>query len=222
MSKKLLFNNPNNSGDGNAELPVTDGLVCWLDAKDLSNGDTVWKDRSTRGNDATLTGFTFDETNGIVNPGKIKMKQGAKISLPSQLRFQSIYVGYTDGNIDDQIDIIGTKPRTARFCLRYGDYYPYPSQLSMAKAHNFPLTNDPYHGYFGRFLKSFPIETFRTMQKNLYLQFSTNNIHQNPIIGYDTNSKANTEYSFILIYNRPLSEEEINLLFDYETKIERG
>lgn len=221
MSKKLLFNNPSSDGGENTELPVTDGLVCWLDARDLSNGDTVWKDRSEKGNDAILTGFSFDGTDGIVNPGKIKMGQGAKISLPTLIRFHSMYIGYTDGNIDDQIDIIGTNPRSIRFCLRYKDYYPYKAGITGIKADNLPLEKEATHSYLAKLLNSFPPENLRTTQKNLYLQ-SAKTIKEKATIGYDTNSNANTEYSFVLLYNRPLSEEEINLLFEYETKIERG
>lgn len=58
MSKKLLMNNYSENG----LMPVMDGLVCWLDGRDGQNGNTVWKDRSRKGNDAELTNCTWTES----------------------------------------------------------------------------------------------------------------------------------------------------------------
>ena len=41
-------------------MPVTDGLICWLDGRDGENGDNIWRDRSGNGNDGIL--YNFDES----------------------------------------------------------------------------------------------------------------------------------------------------------------
>lgn len=53
-----------NNYSENGLVPVTDGLICWLDGRDGGRADTLWRDRSTHGNDAVLKKFNFDNSNG--------------------------------------------------------------------------------------------------------------------------------------------------------------
>ena len=63
MTKKLLMNNHNN----NSLLPTQNGLVCWLDAFDLTTYEvgTVWNDRTNSNNNGTVT--TLNQFNSINN-----------------------------------------------------------------------------------------------------------------------------------------------------------
>ena len=51
MSKKLLMNNYVSNG----LMPVMDGLICWLDARDY-DGTNVLRDRSGNSNDFIING----------------------------------------------------------------------------------------------------------------------------------------------------------------------
>ena len=98
-------------------LPVTDGLVLWLDAKDSStvgvNGSSVtqWKDKSGSGNDMTKisgsvtytpdSGLTFQAGGILQTAGKISISPGSHVFVVTQVTsITSTGLGYVFGLTD--------------------------------------------------------------------------------------------------------------------------
>ena len=195
--------------------PIQDGLVCWLEASDIKNGDLMWKDKTNNNNNATLTGFTGD----CFVDGYLKMKKGAKISLPTQLQYSTVQCVFAEDKINNyQIDIIGTTPKTMRFCMRSGDYHPYYTNIKDIAFNNTDSVLESK--------KSIVNYVQNNMIKNsdsifLHLECSLDNeLHQNTTIGCDTNSGAETKFKTILIYNRRLTKEERLHNYEYTRGIE--
>ena len=203
MAKKLLMSNNKNEG-GMMFPPVTDGLCCFLDSNTLSTDSTEWIDY-VGNNVFTMTGFN----SGGVKQGVVTMNKNAKIDIAS-LNFNTVFIGFYRNNTSAQIDLIGTNPKTARFCMRANDYNIYSVNLSKFTFYNvcetsvFPDTASPA-------MITSQIGKYDTGIIHMFMQFSQSS-HSNLRVGYDTNSGSTHQIFYAAFYNRELSAEERNAI----------
>ena len=206
--------------------PVRYGLICWLDGRDGNNGDTVWKDKSGNGNDAKLQGFLNNGTDGFVN-GKIVTKVPCNISMnkidASEI---TIFVSYKLYNLNQ---LQGNyAPRIFRFGTLAYDLY-----ISKTSGYGLYSISKNYVSNI--------IPTLNTVLTNTLTVDSLGNatlykdneliIKENKLIDLNDLSYLllicdsggfNGELYSVLIYNRALTEEEIQQNYLYEQSIKRG
>lgn len=225
MPKKLLMNNYSENG----LMPVMDGLICWLDGRDGKGRDTIWVDRSKNGNDFTLNGFTFTADNGWTGRNlKTNLHEYAisKISLPTEYTIevdlfadgvedkkQSTFFYFGDGNTSGRW----------RECIFRGGWSAY--EIVNANRSNYI----PYE--FRRYKL-----TFMGKSNKIYLYIDGPKIYEeinnNVISGLTANFYlgcsesihrfSQARFNSVKIYNRVLTEEEMQQNYLYEQSIERG
>lgn len=234
MTKKLLMNNYSENG----LMPVTDGLICWLDARDLkdTNDGTIWKDRSGNGHHATLKRkdlniipviedgfyrtyesgyvilptFNFNSTDGLTMFGDFKLNNAAKIEYG---RLFTLGFGTTSnthlgvGTGYSEVGII-TYFGEAVNPLFNQNMYNQRLNISIAFNNNFLYAINHDCSVKQRFAGN----NLNGIFNNNYL----NAEHPSYIMVRDTS------YGSFLIYNRTLTEEEINQNYLYEQSIKRG
>lgn len=222
MSRKLLMNNYSENGLS----PVMDGLICWLDGRDGRNGDTVWKDRSGNGNNAI-----FINNKTIFNGGKLTLNGDNYADLPfgnnEDINKYSIcaYVSKsTTYEFNDMVVAHDLNTGTRKYLSLQ---YPRP-RIGYATTY--------YAGNISININKLNYLVFNIgQQASLYInnELSTSvNIVENTIsksnliIGAERRDiqscwlKGNI--ASILIYNRALTEEEVQQNYLYEQSIKRG
>ena len=184
--------------------PITNGLLLYLDGNDLVENGTTWSDRIT-GTSYTLTNFNT----GNVQHGRIIMNRNSGFTI-SSLNFKSMIYGFNRGKINDQVNTIVDDGRKCRFCLRYGDYYPYAANLTSVKVNGSEIYTS---GFISAFSSSVQTNGMMEYVNNVYISFN-NTSHTNILINkqYDNND---ARYYFFLFYDRDLTEDEINQIFAY-------
>lgn len=239
MSKKLLIDNYSE----NKSMPVTDGLVCWLDARDLkdTNDETIWKDRSGNGHHATLK--RSNSQTPIIENGYYRTYDSGYVILPT-LNFNS-----TDGIsmfLDFKVHNYSKHQYARLFTLGYtNDYRQHLAAgtglLEFGTIRYFSKTTTDFglYSYFNVNMFNKKINMSISYNNNIMLGKNHNfNItrafeHHDK---FDTIFNCNylnaensssilvrdTSYGLILIYNRALTEEEMEQNYKYEQSIERG
>ena len=239
MSKKLLMN----KFSVNGLSPVQDGLVCWLDAFDLTSFEinSVWIDRTNNGNNGNVTTLeTFTSlSNGILYakgvvdiPNPIKGLNAFTIEIgyqDMQTGYWSGLCGFYSGSTSTGYNGISIHQTGNTFGM-FPFYLTPPNKDGFKGGKNyvtfiFNSSNiTAYHN--GEMLTSFNTKTnydkeILPSQSN-YLCFMSrkpNSVDENTTGG--TDSRLNKWY-YIRMYNRLLTEEEILNNYNYEMTLGRG
>lgn len=257
MSKKLLMNNYAENG----LMPVTDGLICWLDARDVENGNAVWVDRSGNGNDGLLRGFTFDEkTNGRI--GNSLIFDGQECNVLIEIKRLPLFEG-NNFSIQANAKIPPYSyaqrlfqrrdtSKTYRYYIMYlGSGSSSHPDVNNGAGNKIQFATTDYGLYnYGVITKQEVINNTRKdvsltidgVNTKLYIDGDVNSTRElgitrfddyNPFIVIGSGSdrdKATTDigkrskfnYNSLKIYNRALTDEEIQQNYEYEQSIERG
>lgn len=240
MSKKLLMNNYS-SGDG--LLPIQDGLVCWLDAFDLTSFaiNSVWIDRTNNGNNGNVTTLdTFSSlSNGILYAkGVVDIPNPIKglNTFTIEIGYQDMQTGYWSGlcgfySGDTSTGYNGVSiHQTGNTFGMFPFYLSPPDKAGVKGGKNYFtfIINSSnvtvYHN--GEMFTSFNTKTnydkeILPSQSN-YLCFMSrkpNSVNENVTGGAD--DRLNKWY-YIRIYNKELSEEEVLTNYQYELSLTRG
>ena len=184
--------------------PITNGLLLYLDGNDLVENGTTWSDRIT-GTSYTLTNFNT----GNVQHGRIIMNRNSGFTI-SSLNFKSMIYGFNRGKINDQVNTIVDDGRKCRFCLRYGDYYPYAANLTSVKVNGSEIYTS---GFISAFSSSVQTNGMMEYVNNVYISFN-NTSHTNILINKQ-GTPNDARYYYFLFYDRDLTEDEINQIFTY-------
>lgn len=184
--------------------PITDGLLLYLDGNDLVTNGTTWVDRVT-GTSYALTNFN----DGNVQQGRIIMNANSGFTIPS-LSFKSMIFGFNRGANNSQVNVIVDDGRKCRFCMRYHDLYPYEANLTGAKVNGSGIYTSGFITVFGNTIQRNDMTEY---VNNIYLSFN-NNTHRNILINKQ-NTNNDARYYYFLFYDRDLTEDEINQIFNY-------
>lgn len=221
MARKLMMNNIEN----NVLSPVTDGLVCWFDGRDVKLGN-VWNNRIQNGLNIT-----------IFNPFA-KMITGASLYFDKSIADMYTRLNLSSLNLTNfTIDIFLKYNTSTNYSLgdwwtdgKNGAFYAFGSS-SFNFASYFTTTSTSISGYI------LGNKTYRTLLHNetttsvfvdggeLNTTVSRNSSDFLQQLGI---SNLNSEMQFfngeiysIKIYNRALTQEEIQQNYLYEQSITR-
>lgn len=220
MSKKLLMNNYSENG----LLPIMDGLVCWLDAYDIETGDTLWKDRSGNGNDFKIVGSP------VIKNGYFHFAQSKPYA-----RCESLEVDIDSVTV--QCSLKDIKFNRNSYIYSIEGYRGF----NLSNFNNLRLNAASANRELYRSTTTIPFESFVT---GISEKFAINlrqegvfNIRKNfsiPIskrisgmeIGKECNYGGGSGLEgcigLLLVYDRPLTEEEIEYNYRYSQSIQRG
>ena len=233
MSKKLLMNNFSNNG----LLPEQNGLVCWLDAFDLTTYKVgaIWEDRTGNNNGTVSTPFEF----GSVGNGVLNAKSCVNIPNPTKnLNEYTVEVGYEDVILRYWCGLWGNTgaSSTGNSCYISGDACVsfYPTVITSS------INNDLHGGkqYITVTISSTNVKVFRngllfftynftdttkikpsTADNFIFMARKSNNPNDTTVTGADM---LKNNWYFLRIYNRTLTEEEILNNYNYELSLVRG
>lgn len=216
MARKLLMNS--------GLMPVQDGLICWLDGRDVKNGDTTWKDRSGNGNDFALTG-NFNCVNGMFDNLGV-----GYATLNKRIAFNeyTIEIGFIT-TVNENISLL--------FNARQRDV-SYKTIVGYISASNWQCYSNTIPGAISVDLGNFPVNSNNFV--NFVVKNNSREVHsKGGLLLKDTS--VNSEYTSdiielliyrgkiassslytVKIYNRPLNEAEIQQNYLYEKSIQRG
>lgn len=213
MAKKLLTNNSGN-------MPVMDGLICWLDGRDGKNGDTVWKDRSGNGNDFILrnvTGNSFDGNSALFSVSTNIRSAKAK-NRNSLSTYTFIINTFLNKSIRGAVFGGETYATTRIFNLGNGSI-EYTNRDNKKTY----LFDDKYNSL--AISSNNNAINFYYNDTNIYTRNQPSNIEDFLFhINIVSNSAEVTsqKVASVLIYNRALTEAEIKHNYEYEKSIQRG
>lgn len=222
--KKLLFNNIGGSvtpppPEGNS--PVMEGLVGWYDARDFNNNSLI--NRVNKNESATITGITG--TNFEHKGNLIKLNNGSKINYPNigiSSYFTTVRYPKVENGGGYYYPFNGGTAQLY-FSIRNHDKYIY---------HNMTNTISNYYDGITKTLSSDGVYKHQPDTTSLidrrdkriyfYSEHTTPTIKAaySGIAGDSTNSVMG-EFTSMLLYNRVLTEEEINHNYQYELSIDR-
>lgn len=237
MSKKLLLNNHVVNGLS----PVQDGLVCWLDAFDLTTYEinSIWEDRSSYKNNGIVSAI-YDKatiTNGVLN-----VKSVLNIPNPTkELTNYTVEIGYEDVILRYWCGLWGNTSKSIS---------NNPNGISIYQGDNsiglYPLdiVTPSFEGLRGG--KNYITFTFSSSELIIYIngvKFNTltytderkinpsnanylcfmsrkvNTVDENTTNGADM---LRNNWYFIRIYNKTLTQEEVIFNYNYELSLQRG
>ena len=233
MSKKLLMNNYSSSGGGGLQ-PIQDGLVCWLDAFDLTSYNTgeTWNDRSSYGNNGLVTNIiTLNSINyGILNANSI-------VNIPNptkNLTSYTIEIGYEDSTKQYWLGLWGNTSGSTgiSFYQTNATYVSYPG---------IGLTTNPKTEIMGgkNYITFSISEGSLKIYHNGEIYADGTNIRIVPSTAnylcfmcrkpntHDETTQTGTDsrvakWYYIRIYNKALTDEEILSNYNYELSLTRG
>lgn len=237
MSKKLLMNSFS-GGSSEGLTPVQNGLVCWLDAFDLTSFayNITWHDRTSNRNNGTLS-----SESGELGNGYIQAKGVVNIPNPTKgLNEYTVEIGYEDvalkywcglwGNTSKA----GNSPDGVSFYQQENRIMTYPLNITV------PDKTNLQGG------KNYVTVTFSSIDFKIYIngEFYFKKVYDDGGTVYpskanyfcfmsrkpntvdeDTNTGADSfenKWYFLRIYNRTLTEEEIFNNYNYELSLKRG
>lgn len=212
---------------------VRDGLVCWLDARDGSGTQTEWVDRSGNGNNATLTNFNFDENGGWTGKGLkfdgVNDFAGASV-FQQDLKISEISVGINFMSTNTKVGTNSMfflsdkeRPSEEMWANSCSVYQIDNQRLEFQKPNTTrPIfyNGDPLNIDFDLFISGGKVYL------NGIYKFELTGEYLNSISKYIQLSRATGNnaaficYS-IKIYNRALTDEEIQQNYEYEQSIDR-
>lgn len=236
MSKKLLLNSFS-SGSSEGLTPIQNGLVCWLDAFDLTAFDinTTWLDRTNNNNNGTVC---YAPVVTSLGNGILHAKTSVNIPNPTKgLSQYTVEIGYEDisaiywmglwGNLSNNTLMDGLSLYQINNSI---GCYPYifdvqnKDGIKMGKNY---LSITVKSNNINIFLKG---ERFSSVTPTKEIQPSQANyfcfMGRKPnTVDIDTKTVADTimaRWYFIRIYNRVLTDEEILNNYNYELSLQRG
>ena len=220
MSKKLMMNNYSESG----LMPVTNGLICWLDGRDCKNGDTIWVDRSGNGNNGNISGNMNTEADKLEN-GYLKLEDS--ICLIPSLLFNSVksicfYSNFEFVQKSGWQRLISESNGDNCIC------FWNTNAIKLNGVNSSPTIFD--NNNVQRLYLEISDDRKRLILKKIDdvdLNFDANNrnISTSSVIqinGKGSGDKSKQSVASIMIYNRALTQEEIQQNYLYEQSIERG
>lgn len=221
MIKKLLMNNYSRNG----LMPVQDGLICWLDSRDGFKNN-IMIDRIGNCNAKVIgnvDGFRLID-NSIENYGagsKLITEKPMKIGTVMKTQKITSYGAYGtcfDFSSKELVGISDTLKISFRNNDKIGFYQEYPIAIfnngispTINKKGTIAIT--PYSIFYNDNKVDFPTKTVLS-NSELIVGISL-------ALGVGTNAISENFYS-MLIYNRVLTDAEIQQNCEYENSIERG
>lgn len=222
MSKKLMLNKYSSNG----LMPVTKGLVCWLDGRDGKTGDTVWKDRSGNGNHATFVNSKTVFQNGKLllngdNYAELPFGNNEDINNYSICACASKSTSYTYNDMVVAHDLnAGTRKYVSLYSpkprIGYNDAF-HVGDISI-------VANKSYYLIFN-------IEQKISLYINNEKSISIDKVEgveskSNLLLGAERKNNQGCwlkgSITSVLIYNRPLTVKEMQQNYLYEQSIQRG
>lgn len=219
MSKKLLMNNYSKNG----LMPVIDGLICWLDGRDYIAGENIWIDRSGNKNDIEIFNPSSKLSKGALylsrnlksygkskNIFNLSVKDEKTIEIKYKFnnnhvwgRVFSLNNRYAIQTDSYKYNLVNTGQKWTEVLIDKNNYNTITIVSDFKK-------NSIYKDSNLFFTDS--ANTNAIHLGNLFLNRESDTI-QNPVDLYIASIK---------IYNRSLTEEEIQQNYLYEQSIERG
>lgn len=218
MPKKLLMNNYSENG----LMPVMDGLICWLDGRDGKTGDTIWKDRSGNGNDATVTNCewtgkalktTSDLSAFLVSK---EMIDGDDTPFTLEIYF-SRYATDRPGRAENVI-----MANSAKQWWDSTSIYFQGSMLFYDTGRNTLVTNSEFNKAYQVTIAKYHANSRKAFVNGKFIGMTVRYSDGIAFFGNYDSTKMKGNYYSIRLYNRVLTEEEIQQNYLYEQSIERG
>lgn len=223
MSKKLLMNNYVSNG----LMPVMDGLICWLDARDY-DGTNVLRDRSGNGNDFIINGAITLENDFLK---MISNKQNYLYNDQLPLDWNSTTVQMRVANVVATDCYVFSSGGWNGFNLRYGQigktmllnkyagrWYIRTGNWDLSTS---DVTITTYLNAENLFLRGDGINDIISTTDKFESSISSN-ISIGTTSGERGRYLVNMLFGSILIYNRILTEEEMQRNEKYLKSIRRG
>lgn len=225
MPKKLLMNNYSE----NRTMPVMDGLVCWLDGRDYITGGTIWRDRSGHNKNATLTNNSGIKKNNCLyyrGAGNIENPTLNLESYTVEIYLKDLSTGYWNGLYGNTSGSSGTSIYITE--RDFGDVNGYPrlNYVNIANKINPAILSVVYEkdsvSFYlnGSLIKKEIYSLMPSTAKYFVICARKPNVANDNTDTF-TDDRLNEWYSF-KIYNRALTEKEIQQNYLYEQSIERG
>lgn len=241
MSKKMLMNNYSENG----LLPIQDGLVCWLDAFDLTDKQQslTWTDR-TNNNNATFK-FSLNSADKTVINGVLEGLNYVNIPNPTKgLSNYTVEVGYEDISKKYWLGLWGNTSESSSTYYKGVSIYQERKLIGGYPFTFYSTPKDVIEGgknYVTTTLNSNQLTVYHNGVK-LYTINTTNQITPKEMLpseadnfcfmgrkpnalGVDTNTATDcvkARWYFIRIYNRVLTDEEVLTNYNYELSLSRG
>lgn len=239
MSKKLLMN----KFSVNGLLPIQEGLVCWLDAFDLTSYtvNSVWLDRTGNNNNGTV-----NKLNDFQSIGNGILEAKSLVNIPNPIKGLSTFsieIGYQDNGTGYWSGLCGFysgststghKGLSLIHINKSYDLYPFnilpPSKEDINGGKNYVIlvinSNDVtiYHNT----TKFTSVNTITKCNKEIlpseannlcFMARKPNTANENTTDGAEF--RLNKWY-YIRIYNKALTEEEVLNNYNYEMTLGRG
>ena len=204
-------------------LFVTDGLICYLDNY---TGGSTWNDLSGNGNNATLyNGYSYNSTNGGVirfdgagTQNNLASTSRGEINLdltttPCTIMYGTRYLQNTSGFIPSGRSMGGKNNNwlLGTWANSVNQFFTDAGGFVYGGSSNLPDMN--WHIYTGTV--NGPVKFWNNGTK--LVEIAPNGDGPNGIVlASDTYGEAsNCDISFVLVYNRVLSDSEIELNFNH-------
>lgn len=225
MAKKLLMNNYSENG----LMPTIDGLVCWLDGRDYVTGETIWRDRSGNNKDAILTNSSGVKKNNYLyyrGAGNIDNPTLNLESYTVEIYLKDLSTGYWNGLYGNTSGSSGTSIYITGRNFGGVKWYPLGIHVPLNSVNSKAILSVVYEKNSvsvysnGIFIAKWHINIPPSTAKYFVICARKPN---DAGINTDTftDGRLNEWYSF-KIYNRALTEKEIQQNYLYEQSIERG
>ena len=210
---------------------VTDGLICYLDANDLKPGDTIWRDKSGNGNDFELVNNPIIE-NGYVY-FKRATKSGAKnsnlslnihnmtvqMSIKNITNVKNSYI-FSSGSYQNGFNISTNKEiGTLRYTIHGENDVILQQNTQISTNYNSFIT--AISSQDGRYLSN-KGDFERTLDIKQQDDYHVTGVALGYEIGYASGDGLDGQVRSLLIYNRPLTKEEIEQNYKYEEYKRKG
>ena len=208
--------------------PIMDGLTCWLDGADLTNGDTVWNDRTNNQNN-----FQLYNTSSFSCIGKgLKNNNNGYATLSKAITFNEYTIEIKHRRHSWQTDSLLFNAKSS------GNNYDIILGYTYSSFYQCYSNSNPKHYEISKDVVPLNKDVtltwvVRASERKLYIDgvyYASNNSssgHESVDIASIDLFKYNNVYCdatiySIKIYNRALSEDEIQKNAEYEDTIDRS
>jgi hypothetical protein len=200
-------------------LYVTDGLICYLDGNNYTSGST-WYDLSGNGNNATLyNGYSYNDTNGGVVRFDGEQYSRGEINLdlsttPCTIIYGTRYLQNVGAGAPSGRCLGGTLNNwlLGTWANKVNQFYSDDSQFISGGNPGDP-TDMNWHIYAGSIVG--PIKFFNNGTKLVDTSAGGNGPNGITLGSDFLHESANCDISFVLVYDRTLSDDEILTNFNY-------
>jgi hypothetical protein len=208
--------------------PIMDGLTCWLDGADLTNGDTVWNDRTNNQNNFQL----YNTSSFSCNGKGLKNNNNGYATLSKAITFNEYTIEIKHRRYSWQTNSLLFNAK------RSGNSYDIILGYTYSSFYQCYSNSNPKHYEISKDVVPLNKDVtltwvVRASERKLYIDgvyCASNNSssgHQSVDIASIDLFKYNNVYCnatiySIKIYNRALSEDEIQKNAEYEDTIDRS